>query len=304
MSALEGDWLFQRAEQGECVALEIRERLQRARTPFQLAEIVETLTYGRGLILDGLLQAAEADEFIYHESLVHPALLACPARGEVAVLGGGEGATLREVLRHRWVERAHMVDIDAQVVDFCRRHLETFHAGAFDDPRTELHIEDARAWLEGQPEGAFSAVIFDLSEPGPDRPSQRLFTRELFAIARRKLAPDGVFAMHAGPAFVRADGRGAFFPRTAAGLGAVFGAVEPYAAYIHSFADTWTFLRARGSGAWPAPGRIDALIAERIDGELRHYDAGCHLHMANLPRYLRVQLDAGARPFTDSDLPD
>ena len=91
----------------------------------------------------------EADEFLYHEAQVQPGLLLLDAPPASAhVIGGGEGATLREILRYPSIKKAVMVDIDAEVVELCKRHLPEMHQGAFDDPRTEFRAEDSRGYLE------------------------------------------------------------------------------------------------------------------------------------------------------------
>src|SRR5438067_13153286 len=118
---------------GERLAYEAERILLASRTKFQKLEIADTVSYGRALFLDNKIQSAELDEFIYHEALVHPALALAGSPRTVLIAGGGEGATLREVLRHRSVERALMVDIDAAAVEACRIHLSARHAGAFDD---------------------------------------------------------------------------------------------------------------------------------------------------------------------------
>lgn len=301
---LEGDWLRDQLSAGIASWLRIRRRLVDTRTKFQRAELVETTAFGKALVLDDTLQSAEADEFIYHESLVHPALTACPAAGSVAILGGGEGATLREVLRHRWVEQAVMVDIDGEVVDFCREHLPTFHQGAFEDARTELVIDDASVWLDSQPDARYAAVIFDLSEPADEGPSQLLFTREFFEKIHRVLIDGGTLGMHAGPADLNPDGLGAFFPRLMATVQSVFGQVVPMTAHIFSYTDLWTFaLAKKGADGVPSAEAIDAILAERTTGGLRHYDGQCHRHLASLPKYLRAQLAADLRPYTDADPP-
>src|SRR5262245_25521387 len=124
----------------------IARTVAQAQTKFQNVEILETASYGKALVLDGRIQSSQADEFIYHEALVHPGLLAVPrAPVSALVIGGGEGATLREILKYPSIRRAVMVDIDAEVVERCRRHLPAMHQGAFEDPRTGLRHEDARA---------------------------------------------------------------------------------------------------------------------------------------------------------------
>src|SRR2546425_5495225 len=157
-------WFHERLGPSEWHVHEVKTVLFSKKTPFQHIEIVELGDYGRSLILDGKVQSTQADEFIYHEVLVHPAILVHPNPKRVMVIGGGEGATLREVLRHRSVERALMVDIDREVIEVSRAMLPEFHAGAFDDPRPELAFEDARRWLETHDQ-VFDVIIIDLSDP-------------------------------------------------------------------------------------------------------------------------------------------
>ena len=109
-----------------------------ARRRFNRSRCCARPTFGKMLVLDGDTQSSQADEKIYHESLVHPALAACPTRREVLILGGGEGATLREVLRHPGVARCTMVDIDGEVVELCKKYLPEWSAGAFEDPRANV----------------------------------------------------------------------------------------------------------------------------------------------------------------------
>src|SRR3970282_2718085 len=111
---------------------------------FQTIEVVESPKFGKMLILDGKIQSAALDEHIYHEALVHPAMLMHPHPRRVLILGGGEGAALREVLRYGMVEQVVMVDLDEEVVALCRQHLPEIAGKAFEDPRATLVTEDAR----------------------------------------------------------------------------------------------------------------------------------------------------------------
>ena len=142
------DWITEAITPNLLQLTEVSRRVYSGHTPFQKVEIVDTVSFGRVLLLDGKTQSTEADEFVYHESLVHPVLLSIPDPKRVFIGGGGEGATLREVLRHRSVKEAVMVDLDAEVVALCREHLATWHQGAFDDPRTTLVHDDALTFLE------------------------------------------------------------------------------------------------------------------------------------------------------------
>ncbi len=302
---LSGDWVATgELQEGDVLLLAVRERLAHTRTRYQTVELVETVPYGRSLVLDGSLQATQRDEFIYHEFLVHPGLVACPARGAVAVLGGGEGATLREVLKHRWVERAVMVDIDREVVAFCKTYLPTFHQGAFDDPRSDVVYDDARAWLEAQPPGSFSAIVFDITEPLEGGPARLLFTREFYLLARRALVPGGVFATHAGPILLPGRPAATLFPRIVATLRDVFEQVQPMFGFVHSFGDPWSFVVCRaGEEALPAGLEIDDRILARVDGTLSAFDGTTHIHMTHFPVYIRSVLAREWEPFTDEHPP-
>ncbi len=302
---LSGDWVSTGAlQEGDLLLLAVRERLAQKRTAYQTVELVETVPYGRSLVLDGSLQATQRDEFIYHESLVHPGLLASPPRGKVVVLGGGEGATLREVLKHRWVEQAVMVDIDEEVVGFCKTYLPSFHQGAFDDPRAHLVFTDARQWIENQPPGSYSAVVFDITEPLEGGPARMLFTREFYSLVRRVLVPGGIFATHAGPILLPGQPAAGLFPRIVRTLRDVFDQVSPMSSFIHSFGDPWSFVVCR-AGPEPLPGedRIDSLIRARVEGTLSAYDATTHVHMTHLPAYVRTMLDRPWDPYTDAHPP-
>ena len=147
-------WFFETTTSVEGHAHAIVRTLFALQTEFQRMEILETASYGKCLVLDGRIQSSVADDFIYHETLVHPAMILHPRPESALVIGGGEGATLREILRYPSIRRAVMVDIDGRVVDACRTHLPEMHQGAFDDPRTELRHEDARGWLERTPSGS------------------------------------------------------------------------------------------------------------------------------------------------------
>src|SRR5438132_332485 len=107
---------------------------------------METAAYGKLLVLDGRIQSSQAEDFIYHEALVHPGMLACDRAPESGlVIGGGEGATLREILRYPSVRRGVMVDIDGEVVELCKQHLPEMHQGVSDDPRADVRHQEGRS---------------------------------------------------------------------------------------------------------------------------------------------------------------
>ncbi|MFC9949572.1 polyamine aminopropyltransferase [Streptomyces prasinus] len=157
-----------------------------------------------GLFLDGRLRVSSRDELRYHEALVHPAMTGPHAR--VLVLGGGDGLTAREVLRHPGVRRVDVVELDADVVRLARRDpaLSALNGRALDDPRVHVTTEDAFDWLRGAPPAAYDVVVSDLPRPEITA-STKLYSREFYGLARRVLAPGGRLVVHAGPVTSRPE---------------------------------------------------------------------------------------------------
>jgi len=290
-------WFHERLGPGEGHVHEVKTVLFSKQTPFQQIEVVELGGYGRALILDGKVQSTQTDEFIYHEALVHPALLTHPDPKRVLVVGGGEGATLREVLRHRTVERALMVDIDREVVEVSRKLLPDFHAGAFDDPRTELVFEDARRWIETHDE-IFDVIIIDLSDPIEEGPCYRLYTREFYRLVGRRLSPQGTIALQSGTVAPHDLLNFSAIYRT---LLTAFPVVCPYQANVPCFGLPWGFqvaskeVNPRSFSA----GEYDGMIGRRIAGELKYLTGEVCAAQFALPRHLRARLERETRVIGD-----
>ena len=269
------------------------------RTKFQQMEILETASYGKCLVLDGRIQSSAADEFVYHETLVHPAMILHPRPETALVIGGGEGATLREILRYPSIRKAVMVDIDEAVVDACRQHLPEMHRNAFADPRTELRHEDARGYLETTRE-RFDVAIVDLTEPLEEGPACLLFTREFYGLLSARLTAGGTLALQAGMTKV---GELDFYSAMARTLREVFPVVAPYQSYISCFGTPWGFIVAAKAGepGTLSPDVVDRRVRERVTGELGFYDGLAHQHMFSLPKHIRQALARCQRVITDAE---
>jgi spermidine synthase len=267
-------------------------------TQFQQIEILDTKSYGRCLVLDGKMQSSEVDEFIYHEALVHPAMLTHPKPEKVFIVGGGEGATLREILRHNTVRHVLMVDIDQEVVESCKLHLPQWHQGAFEDPRTEVRYLDARKYLEETDE-VYDIVIIDISEPVEEGPAYLLYTREFYQLLMERLSRDGIISLQAG---TTSASNLLNFSAVYQTLKTVFPVVSPYQASVPSFGLPWGF--ALASKHFDPRSldmkEIDQRIAQRIQGELRSYDGESHLGQFLLPKQVRVQMQRQERIIEDN----
>ena len=213
------------------------------------------------------------------------------------VAGGGEGATIREVMSHRSVEQVVMVDIDKQVVDLCREYLPKHHQGSFDDPRLELHHMDALEFLEDT-SLRFDVVIVDVPDPLEAGPAYLLFTQEFYSLLKERLRPGGLMVAQSGPtgpAFYEQC-----FSAVANTVGSVFSGVYLSEAFVPSFGTTWGFVIG-STGPDPTSLSVeetDSRISDRIEGELRFLDGITLRGMTSVPKYLRKAVDAEEKIIT------
>ena len=179
-------WFGEREPVGIEQRIQVRQVLYEGRSEYQRIRVLDTVPFGRALILDTALQTTETDEFIYHEMMVHPALVSLERPERVLIIGGGDGGCLRRVLEHSPREVVQ-VELDQEVVEVSRRYLPEISAGAFDDARVRLLIADGYEYVVKGRE-PFDAVIVDLTDPVPFSPSLRLFTTEIGKIIPRRIS--------------------------------------------------------------------------------------------------------------------
>ncbi|RLM19533.1 spermidine synthase [Brenneria alni] len=176
--------------------------LYHEKTDHQDLIIFENPALGRVMALDGVVQTTERDEFIYHEMLTHIPLLSHGQARRVLIIGGGDGGILREVSRHASIEHITMVEIDAGVVEFCRQYLPNHSAGAYDDPRFRLVIDDGVNFVNQCAE-KFDVIISDCTDP--IGPGESLFTSDFYQGCARCLHEDGIFVAQNGVCFLQQD---------------------------------------------------------------------------------------------------
>ncbi len=264
----------------------IRRFLATKESRFQVIEIADSYAYGKCLMLDGKMQSSQADEFVYHEALVHPALVTHPAPRRVAIIGGGEGATLREVLKHKTVTEAVMIDIDDEVIRLSDELLPEWADGAFKDPRARVLAADGRKFLQDAKPGSYDVVIVDISEPVPGGPSYMLFTREFYRLVASRLTPAGVVSIQAASTQCVDVMMHAMIIRT---MRSVFRHVRPFSIEVPSFDLPWGIAVAskRVDPMSLSVSFVDARIASRGLGPLRYYDGETHQGIFRVPKYLR-----------------
>ncbi|YAI82771.1 MAG: spermidine synthase [cyanobacterium endosymbiont of Rhopalodia sterrenbergii] len=258
-------------------------------TPYHEMYVVETEAYGKALILDGRWQSCSIDEFIYHEALVHPAMIAYKSPRNVLILGGSEGATLREVLRWKNVKKVWMIDPDGEVVKACRQNLVEMHQNAFDDPRVELTIADPISILETTSK-QWDIIIFDLIEPINRKVSCSLFTQDYFKKIKQVLSPGGFMMVQAGsiaPAELDTH------IRLINTLRRVFPWVNSISNCIPTNGHFWGFALCseHSINTRPDPAIVDKLLAEKTTGGLRFIDGKTLLGIFQTPTYVRHAIE-------------
>ncbi|PCI62900.1 MAG: hypothetical protein COB37_06185 [Kordiimonadales bacterium] len=207
-------------------------------TAYQKILIADTRKYGRALFLDGIIQSTEADESMYHEMLIHPVLAHANCPAKILVAGAGEGASLRELLRHPFVQEIDAVEIDASMMMAARNHLTKWHRGAFDDNRVRLIEADIFDHLDGL-KGGYDAIVVDLLDPidetGAFDADCLMFDDRFLQLLKSALNPGGCIVMQIGE---RKMDLADVFPK----LRSYFSWLKPYSVLVPSFHENWTFM--------------------------------------------------------------
>jgi spermidine synthase len=258
------------------MTVEVEERLEDVRTPFQRIEIVRTPVMGRVLLLDGHVQLSDLDERAYHEALVHVPLLSMEAPESALVVGGGDGLAVRELARHPGIRRIEMVEIDGGVVEASKRHLADLLEGALDDPRVAVRLADAFEFVKTAT-GSYDLVVMDVTdvhEGVEGELSERLFTGEFYAACRGLLSPGGMLVTQAdNPVFcsyamagIRED------------LARIFPKAGAYQALVPSFGGfsgfCWGSLVAEVPREWPGARGMDLAYLDPVTWSLAFHDLG------------------------------
>ena len=274
--------------------------LTKGRTRYQKYIIHDTSIFGRTLVLDDKTQSAAFDEFVYHEALVHPAMLTHPNPKSIFIAGGGEGATAREVLSYREVEKVTMVDLDQEIVELCMRYLPDHHQGCFKDTRLNVIYRDAYTFLQ-QSEEKFDIAVIDVPDPLENGPAINLFTREFYLLLFKHMNKGGLVIAQSGatgPAFMDQC-----FSAVSNTMASVFPIVSVCEAFVPSFGTTWGFVIGSDSldPSKLSTQEVDARIELRIENNLSFYDGITHSGMFSIPKYLRELMNKETRIITKSN---
>lgn len=254
-------------------------------SPYQQVQVLKTDAFGRVLLLDGLVMLTQRDEFVYHEMIAHPAMCLLGSPRRVLVVGGGDGGTVREVLRHETVESVDLVEIDQMVIDVSKEFFPKV-SSALDDPRLNIHVEDGAAFVSNAADGHYDLVIVDSTDPVGF--AEALFGEEFYRDCFRILSSDGILVSQTESPYDR------IFRDSIRSahefLNSVFPTVALYLAYITTYPlGMWSFTMA-SKGCHPVDDFDVEAAANRLApfiNELQYYHADLHRAAFQLPLFVK-----------------
>jgi len=268
----------------------VKRELARVKSDFQDIMVFESFTHGRVMLLDGVVQITERDEFVYQEMLTHVPLLAHGAAARVLIIGAGDGGVLKRVLQHRNVERAVMVEIDGEVIRLAKEHMPDIAGDAWDDKRADVIVGDGIDYVRQAEAGSFDVVIVDSTDP--IGVGEVLFTDEFYRNAARLLSAEGLIVNQCGVPFMQADElretslrRGKFFTDIAAYVAAV-------PTYVGGFMTLGWAAKAKGLRDVPVAEIRRRAEAAGILGATRYWTPEIHAGAFQLPPYIAENLTA------------
>lgn len=255
--------------------------LYTGQTQYQKIELLETPLFGKLLKLDGNFQTSEKDEFFYHEPQTHSALSSHPHPSSVLTIGGGDGGILKNVLKHKCVSRAVLVDIDAGVIEFSMKYLKSVCGNAFQDKRTQVIVGDGKRFVEETKE-KFDVIILDLTDP--IGPSKALYTKEFYAQLAAHLNKNGIVQLHMEMCITRPGISRAIYKN----LKSCFKYVAPSSAYVPLYGGLMAFgtCSQTVNAATVSPATIERRLKERKVTGLKMYNGAFHQGLFALPNYL------------------
>lgn len=268
----------------------VKRELARVQSAFQDIMVFESDSHGRVMLLDGVVQITEADEFVYQEMLAHVPILAHGAAKRVLIIGAGDGGVLRRVLLHGTVERAVMVEIDGEVIRLAREHMPGIAADAWSDSRAEVIVGDGIDYVRQAPEAAFDVVIVDSTDP--IGVGEVLFTDEFYANCARLLTERGLVVNQCGVPFMQADE----LRDTSRRRAKVFPDVSAYVAAVPTYVGGFMTLGWAGKDAGCRGVGVEEIRrraeASGILGGTRYWTPEIHVGAFSLPPYIAEALNS------------
>lgn len=267
-------WYTEKQTPNTGITCKVLQTLTHEKTDYQDLSIIDTIQYGRMLVLDGMVQTTIQDEFVYHEMISHVPLFTHPNPKKVAVVGGGDGGAVREILKHSSVEKVFLVEIDERVVENSKAYLPEISC-ALTDPRCEVLIQDGIKFISDNKK-QFDIILIDSTEP--IGPAEGLFAKEFYQSIFDCLKDDGIFVAQTESPFFNRD----LIKRVFSSINALFPITRLYLASIPTYpSGLWSF--TIGSKKYDPLKVDDRLIA---DIETKYYTPQIHKSAFVLPKFV------------------
>ncbi|MBL7150205.1 MAG: polyamine aminopropyltransferase [Candidatus Pacebacteria bacterium] len=282
-------WIFEKNvpydESRIKIGIEVKKRLYSGKSPYQKIDFFDTYGFGKILVLDGILQTSEKDEFIYHEMLCQVPMFYHPNPQKVLIIGGGDGGALEEVLKHP-VQKVWLAEIDKKVIELSKKYLPLISKGAFKDKRGEVVIGDGKEFLKKY-KNFFDVIILDLSDPlGP---AKDLITLKFYRQVQKTLKQKGIVSVQSGSLTCQPKLVALIFKR----LSKVFTFVKVHKAVVPSYqAGEYSFTVASNLNLEKVNLKNLESRVKRLSIDLLYWFPGIHFSSAVLPKYLKKKLNS------------
>lgn len=276
-----GLWYDETLDDHTRLGLRVKETLFSRQSAFQHVEVIDTVGFGRVLIIDKVFMTSEYDEFLYHEMLAQPGLCTARSIARVLVIGGGDGGTVREVLRHTEVKQCVMIEIDEMVVEVSKEYLPGIGT-AWNDPRLDLRFIDGREYVTQSNDEKYDVILLDGTDP--IGPGAALFDDSFYAGCKRMLRPGGVMALQSESPLLMMD----LFVETQHRLRKLFPEVHPYLGPVPLYGTgtwSWTWCSDTGEPLRAIRDRQEAIV----EGS-KAYNEELHQAIFALPNYVKRAL--------------
>lgn len=263
------------------IAIQKKEKVYAEKSEFEEIEIYDTYSFGKMLVIDGIIQTTERDNFIYHEMLCHTPLFYHPNPKKVLIIGGGDGGALREVLKHP-IEEVCMVEIDNKVIEVCKKYMPSLSDGAFESEKLNLTIDDGKEFIKKHKK-YFDVIIMDLSDPAG--PAEELITEKFYQDVKEALTENGVISIQSGSFEYQPTEVATIYKR----VKNVFGSVKAHKAVVPTYqGGEFSFIMA-------AKFDLNIVTKKEINNRfnelnlpnLKYYTPEIHFASAVLPKYLQ-----------------
>ncbi len=277
-------WFTEKHTENVQLSIKVDKQLYSSQSEFQRIDIFDSKEFGRFLTLDGYMMLTEKDEFIYHEMMVHVPMAVHPNVRRVLVIGGGDGGTVRELTRYPFIEQIDLVEIDEEVVEACKKHLQQTACG-FDDARVQCFYEDGLKYVR-RFEDNYDLILVDSTDPFG--PGEGLFTKEFYGNCYKALKEDGIMVNQHESPFYPADA--VAMQRAHKRIVESFPISKVYQAHIPTYpSGHWLFGFASKKYHPLMDQRVDAWKAYGLN--TKYYNEQLHTGAFALPNYVEEMLE-------------